>query len=251
MDGIGGLVIGHLFKIPPDLLPKGYGSDSTGGKLIQTIIGISHKVANGDWTTTIDAQNIVTTDSSGEITSTFNDLLTEGQYNFVITTPQPGAGDIPSLSGDWKNRAFQVITIWEGFEPVAKPDAGTLRGGYGSDKKLVNGKPQQVVASTTFTRAEAKDTLIYLIENDYGPNRVIKSLGKATFDSLNDNQRAALISYAYNVGNINKLVSSIKSKDFATTAALIKEGPVTSKGVVIPGLVTRRTKEALVFSKPV
>jgi GH24 family phage-related lysozyme (muramidase) len=252
MDGIGGLVIGHLFKIPPDLLPKGYGSDSIGGKLIQTITGIGHKIANGDWTTTIDAQNIVTNDSNiGIDTISFNDLLTEGQYSYIITTPQPGGNDIPSLSGDWRNRAFQVITIWEGFEPVAKLDAGTLRGGYGSDKKLVNGKPQKVVASTTFTREEAKDTLIYLIENDYGPNRVIRSLGKATFDSLNDNQRAALISYAYNAGNINKLVSSIKAKDFAKTAALIKEGPVTSKGVVIPGLVTRRAKESLVFSKPV
>jgi GH24 family phage-related lysozyme (muramidase) len=251
MDGIGGLVIGHLFKIPPDLLPKGYGSDTIGGKLIQTIIGISHKVASGDWTTTIDAQNIVTNDSSGGIEPKFSDLLTEGKNNYTINVPQPGAMDIPSLSGDWKNRAFQVITIWEGFKEVAKPDAGTLRGGYGSDKKLVNGKPQQVVASTTFTRAEAKDTLIYLIENDYGPNRVIKSLGKATFDSLNDNQKAALISYAYNVGNINKLVSSIKSKDFATTAALIKEGPITSKGVVVDGLVIRRAKEALVFSKPI
>jgi GH24 family phage-related lysozyme (muramidase) len=251
MDGIGGLVIGHLFKIPSDLLPRGYGSDTTGGKLIQTITSISHKVANGDWTTTIDALNIVTNDSSGGIDPKFNDLLTEGKNNFTINVPQPGVGDIPSLSGDWKNRAFQVITIWEGFEPTAVPDAGTLRGGYGSDKKLVNGKPQQVVASTTFTRAEAKDTLIYLIENDYGPNRVIRSLGKATFDSLNDNQRAALISYAYNVGNINKLVSSIKSKDFTTTAALIKAGPITSKGVVVDGLVIRRAKEALVFSKPV
>jgi len=44
MDGIGGLVIGHLFKIPLDLLPRGYGSDNVGGKLIQTITSISHKV---------------------------------------------------------------------------------------------------------------------------------------------------------------------------------------------------------------
>jgi len=85
MDGIGGLVIGHLFKIPPDLLPKGYGSDTIGGKLIQTITGINHKVANGDWTTTIDAQNIVTNDSSDGITKPFNDLLTETKDGFKIT----------------------------------------------------------------------------------------------------------------------------------------------------------------------
>jgi hypothetical protein len=89
MDGIGGLVIGHLFKIPPDLLPKGYGSDDIGGKLIQTIIGISHKVAGGDWTTTIDALNIVTNDSSGGINSTFNDLLTETKEGFVVRKTIP------------------------------------------------------------------------------------------------------------------------------------------------------------------
>jgi hypothetical protein len=28
MDGIGGLIIGHIFRIPDDLLPKGYKEDS-------------------------------------------------------------------------------------------------------------------------------------------------------------------------------------------------------------------------------
>jgi len=65
MDGIGGLIIGHLFKIPPDLLPKGYKSDTTGGKLLQVVTGIGHKVEDGDWTTTIDAYNIVTNTPSG------------------------------------------------------------------------------------------------------------------------------------------------------------------------------------------
>jgi hypothetical protein len=86
MDGIGGLIIGHLFKIPLDLLPRGYGSDSVGGKLIQTITSISHKVENGDWTTTIDAQNIVTKEPSG-LDKTFNDLLIQTQQGIVIKTP--------------------------------------------------------------------------------------------------------------------------------------------------------------------
>jgi len=89
MDGIGGLVIGHLFKIPPDLLPKGYGSDSVGGKLIQTITGISHKVAGGDWITTIDALNIVTNDSNVSPLTTFNDLLTETKEGIVVNSRIP------------------------------------------------------------------------------------------------------------------------------------------------------------------
>ena len=86
MDGIGGLIIGHLFKIPPDLLPRGYGSDNVGGKLIQTITSIGHKVENGDWTTTIDAQNIVTKEPSG-LDKTFNDLLTETKRGYKVAVP--------------------------------------------------------------------------------------------------------------------------------------------------------------------
>jgi hypothetical protein len=100
MDGIGGLVIGHLFKIPPDLLPKGYGSDNIGGRLIQTITGISHKIKGGEWTTTIDAQNIVTRDTGG-LDNTFNDLLTEGKDVFYVK-PNIGGGLSGTLSATGK-----------------------------------------------------------------------------------------------------------------------------------------------------
>ena len=74
MDGIGGLIIGHLFKIPQQLLPKGYRLDSTGGKLLQIVTGISHKIDNGDWTTTIDALNMIASEPKGIIK--FSDLVT-------------------------------------------------------------------------------------------------------------------------------------------------------------------------------
>jgi hypothetical protein len=89
MDGIGGLVIGHLFKIPLDLLPRGYGSDNVGGKLIQTITSIGHKIENGDWTTTIDALNIVTKEPSGIGDKNFNDLLTETKTGYKVAVPSP------------------------------------------------------------------------------------------------------------------------------------------------------------------
>jgi hypothetical protein len=55
MDGIGGLVIGHLFKINQDVLPKGY----KGPNLAQTVTGIGHTVSNNNWVTKIDALNII------------------------------------------------------------------------------------------------------------------------------------------------------------------------------------------------
>ena len=91
MDGIGGLVIGHLFKIPPDLLPKGYKSDTLGGKLLQTVTGISHKVEGGDWTTTIDAYNIVTKEPSGNQINFKDYTVINPETGQIIITATPNS----------------------------------------------------------------------------------------------------------------------------------------------------------------
>jgi GH24 family phage-related lysozyme (muramidase) len=249
MDGIGGLVIGHLFKIPPDLLPKGYGSDSVGGKLIQTITGISHKVAGGDWTTTIDALNIVTNDSSeGTDMASFNDLITESQSTFNIVVPGPVV-DI-NLSGTYSQRAYTIIASFEGFWPVAKWDVNHYRGGYGSDKKLVNNNLVEVTSTTTFTQQEAKDTLLREITGKYGP-KALKQIGNDAWNALNDNQRAAITSYVYNVGSLRDgIVSAIKAKNYQTAAAEIQKGPTTAGGKTLAGLVTRRATESKIFLTP-
>jgi len=97
MDGIGGLIIGHLFKIPQQLLPKGYRIDSTGGKLLQIVTGISHKIDNGDWTTTIDALNMIATDAKGALK--FSDLITLTDNGISVnapnTNPIPTKGEAP------------------------------------------------------------------------------------------------------------------------------------------------------------
>jgi len=62
MDGIGGLVIGHIFKIPDNLLPKGYKGGGLGSKLGHIVTGIGHSILNNDWVTNIDAQTIILDD---------------------------------------------------------------------------------------------------------------------------------------------------------------------------------------------
>jgi hypothetical protein len=62
MDGVGGLVIGHIFKIPDNLLPKGYKGEVLGSKLGHIITGIGHTISNNDWVTNIDAQTIILDD---------------------------------------------------------------------------------------------------------------------------------------------------------------------------------------------
>ena len=101
MDGIGGLIIGHLFKIPNDLLPKGYKEDSIGGKLLQVITGIAHKVGSGDWTTTIDAYNIIASDPKSAYDITFDELISlnpvTGEFKVSSGIPKNVYPDKPEV----------------------------------------------------------------------------------------------------------------------------------------------------------
>ena len=85
MDGIGGLVIGHIFKIPEELLPKGYKGDALGSKLGHIVTSIGHSVNNtGDWTTNIDAQTIILDDPQG--TKTFAEMIEVNPDTGAITS---------------------------------------------------------------------------------------------------------------------------------------------------------------------
>ena len=104
MDGIGGLVIGHLFKMPPDLLPRGYKyENSIGARLLQIVTTLDHKIENGDWTTTIGALQIVTNEPTGEIT-TFKDITTVN-----ATTGETKINLPPSPNADSLRSTLQIL----------------------------------------------------------------------------------------------------------------------------------------------
>ena len=66
MDGIGGLVIGHMFRLPDNIMPRGYRGEGVGSKLGNAITSIGHTISNGDWSTKIDTLNIVLEDSKSQ-----------------------------------------------------------------------------------------------------------------------------------------------------------------------------------------
>lgn len=100
MDGIGGLVIGHLFKIPSDLLPKGYKYENSkiGARLLQIVTTLDHKIENGDWTTTIGAQQVVTNEPAGGSTS-FTDITKTdtktGETTITLKNVYPELKEVP------------------------------------------------------------------------------------------------------------------------------------------------------------
>ena len=61
MDGISGLVIGNVFKLPKDRLPKGYKED----EIHFIVMGEEQDMSDNDWTTTITGHLILLSDDDG------------------------------------------------------------------------------------------------------------------------------------------------------------------------------------------
>jgi hypothetical protein len=64
LDGIGGIIIGNLFKINEDIVPKGY-TGVLGRKLAYIVTKLGHNISDNDWTTELSAYPIVFEQSAG------------------------------------------------------------------------------------------------------------------------------------------------------------------------------------------
>jgi hypothetical protein len=98
MDGVGGLVIGSLFTINDDIIPKGYQGNTAGKKLAQTITSISHTISN-DWTTKIDALNIILERPNSNFDSTTIPALIKEGVQAILSTAGTVAGTAPPGGG--------------------------------------------------------------------------------------------------------------------------------------------------------
>ena len=99
IDGIGGIVIGNLFKINENILPAGYkGTDNLGGQLGFLVKNFIHKVENNDWVTTIEAYPfIVPSNSEIEYDSNlWNKFLISMDKSDLIKPTKPTAGGLTS-----------------------------------------------------------------------------------------------------------------------------------------------------------
>jgi GH24 family phage-related lysozyme (muramidase) len=161
-----------------------------------------------------------------------------------------------SLSGDWVNISKDLLRKWESFTDKASWDENKYRGGYGSSKKLENGRLIDVDKNTTWTKEEAENTLEYELKNFYAPT-IANQLGMDNWNKLNDRQKASLVSLGYNAGPYfitareygKNIKNAIENDDMELAASYIQRGPTTGavSGKKYSGLERRRNEESQIF----
>ena len=137
-----------------------------------------------------------------------------------------------------------LIKRWEGLRTRAYFDGGgVLTIGYGHTSAAGGLK---VTVGMNITEQAAEDLLkLDLVKFE---NRVKKFVTV----SLNENQFAALVSFDYNTGALDKstLLKKVNSQDFNDVPAEFRKW-VNDNGKKIQGLVNRREDEIKLWEKPV
>lgn len=173
------------------------------------------------------------------------------------------------LSADWPALAAQFIGKKEGFTDRATWDVNAYRLGFGTGKILgADGKIRDVLPPPSHYKETGEkvpangdrttvDAALKMLQYEVSTTYKSKVVGtqpyqipEATWNTLNNKQKAALVSYAYNCGSLRQgIADAIKANNLSLAAARIKEGPITdAKGVVYDGLIRRRAEESTMFS---
>jgi GH24 family phage-related lysozyme (muramidase) len=155
-----------------------------------------------------------------------------------------------------------LIIKEEGFAKKAYPDGGKVSIGYGHQIKdaeykqgFIQAGDEQVPISgnkgidTTITKDQAQKLL--KMDMPRYENQAIKALTESTWSKLNDNQKAALTDYSYNVGSLaglKGLKEAIDSGDTTKASEIIKNGIATEQGKPNAVLKARRAREAELFA---
>ena len=171
----------------------------------------------------------------------------------------PNPASSPASSSNAESTA-KFITGKEDFRGLAYDDGGRFAIGYGhniTDAEiksgqidLGNGEFIKVSGdrgrTTTATREQANK--LYSKDIAKFERIVIRAIGQEAYDKLSQNQKTAILSYAYNTGKVpDGFAKAIKDGNLAQAAASIRNGIATAKGVPVRGLKIRREEEAKLF----
>lgn len=149
------------------------------------------------------------------------------------------------VSGSGSANAADLIKEFEGFRANAYPDGGGWSVGYGSQYNFDAGRPTQ--PGDTVSQQTALKWLNIVNESNS------KLIAKEIKTPITQNMRTAMLSLAYNIGQVaflnSTLVEKLKAGRPKSEVAQEFDRWVKSDGAVNPVLVARRAREKALFLK--
>lgn len=133
LDGVGGLIIGDMFKLRDDVLPRGYQSvDSR--KVAYILNGINQVIKPNDWTTTLNSQFVI-----------FDEPTQKNEFNFNLISINENIKQselnisIPSANLSNISKVSPNSYIKQSVEPILNSNPNISRGA----KILMQAQTQQ------------------------------------------------------------------------------------------------------------
>ena len=141
LDGIGGIVIGNLFKINDDIIPKGYKGISGNREVAYIVTKINHSLSDNDWVTELNAYPIILNKAEGRnlISAWDNNQypravliaggvpigpLTGQNVDGEITNPGEEYFSVPNLN--YPNVTFGVGSLGDTTQDIPNTNASLL-----------------------------------------------------------------------------------------------------------------------------
>lgn len=175
-----------------------------------------------------------------------------GRGPYAVGDPVKRPADVESTA--------KFITGKESFRSKAYDDGDRFAVGYGHNITEAEVKSGQIdLGNGEFIKVSGergRDTTVSkeqankLYSKDIAKFErvVIRAIGQEAYDKLSQNQKTAILSYAYNTGKVpDGFAKAIKDGNYANAAASIRNGIATSRGVPVRGLKIRREEEARLF----
>ena len=159
----------------------------------------------------------------------------------------------PARNGGWLKPCLDLVQEFEGCELKAYPDPASggepWTIGWGA---TVYSNRQRVQQGDTISQEQANSLLITQLTNTW----ITQSKRISTWQRMNQNQQAALVSFAYNCGpswfgssGFNTLTSVVRAADWAAVPRALMRY-VNPGSSVEAGLRRRRQAEGELFAKP-
>lgn len=165
-----------------------------------------------------------------------------------VTTPEPRDAFGMAPRPDVPQGAVDIIKRWEGLELHSYQDAVNIWTiGYGT---ITYPDGRRVGPGESVTEAEAERYLAHYLEE-----KVVPKLSSTIpyWSEMNDNQRAALMSFAYNLGegfygarNFQTISRELRERDWDAVPAALALYRMAG-GRVLTGLVRRRADEGALW----